>query len=88
MIATTISSSISEKPFCFRISIFPRLDLNFILVTDDAVDMMFALGVPIPVVTFVPPIPPATALFSANQQTFDSGAGLPRLIFGKMRRQD
>jgi len=23
MIATTISSSISEKPFCFRISIFP-----------------------------------------------------------------
>jgi hypothetical protein len=23
--ATTISSSISEKPFCLRISIFPRL---------------------------------------------------------------
>src|SRR5580704_13418749 len=38
MIATTISSSISEKPFCFRISFFPSCD-SFVnmLVTDDAV---------------------------------------------------
>jgi hypothetical protein len=27
MMATTISNSISEKPFCFRISIFPSFEL-------------------------------------------------------------
>jgi hypothetical protein len=27
MMATTISSSMSEKPFCFRISFFPFLNL-------------------------------------------------------------
>src|ERR1700678_1692376 len=39
MIATTISSSISEKPFCFRISIFPLVwfFFEFVLVTNDAV---------------------------------------------------
>jgi hypothetical protein len=37
MIATTISSSISEKPFCcFRISIFPRF--GFL----SSSDLMFA----------------------------------------------
>src|ERR1700677_1924565 len=42
MIATTISSSISEKPFCcFRISIFPRfgLLLNSCWSCDDAVGL-------------------------------------------------
>jgi hypothetical protein len=29
MMATTISNSISEKPFCFRISIFPSLNSCF-----------------------------------------------------------
>jgi hypothetical protein len=47
MIATTISSSISEKPFCFRISLsFPLVPSVFVLqqllVTADAVVLMFA----------------------------------------------
>src|SRR5215831_2206025 len=29
MMATTISNSISEKPFCFRISIFPLVSFAF-----------------------------------------------------------
>jgi hypothetical protein len=30
MMATTISSSISEKPFCFRISICPLVQSGFV----------------------------------------------------------
>src|ERR1700736_5300533 len=38
MMAPTISSSINEKPFCLRISIFPRFSsFEFILLTNDAV---------------------------------------------------
>src|SRR5882762_11244437 len=56
MIATTISSSISEKPFCFRISMFPSFGVSFLkfLVTNDAVVMMFAPTGPKSPVTLVP----------------------------------
>src|SRR5436305_15029985 len=35
MIATTISNSISEKPFCFRISFLSSLVLSFLVVVLD-----------------------------------------------------
>src|SRR6202451_4393449 len=45
MMATTISSSISEKPFCLRISVVCPLGLicclKDLLVTNDAVDTVF-----------------------------------------------
>src|SRR5277367_4211590 len=56
MMATTISSSISEKPFCFRISIFPQafmlLYFEFFLVTNDSVGSNLAFAWPnVPVTT-------------------------------------
>src|SRR5216684_7918922 len=42
MIATTISNSISEKPFCFRISFSLFSDLKFLVFTDRLANM-FAL---------------------------------------------
>src|ERR1700732_4685659 len=52
MMATTISSSISEKPFCFRISFFPSyLSSLDVWVTDDAVGMIIALAGPKQIVT-------------------------------------
>src|ERR1700682_4179615 len=53
MIATTISSSISEKPFCcFRISFFPSyLSSLDVWGTDDAVGMIIALAGPKQIVT-------------------------------------
>src|SRR5438309_4527877 len=42
MIATTISSSISEKPFCFRISFFPLVRLG-LLVMDDPVAFRYCI---------------------------------------------
>ena len=70
MMATTISSSISEKPFCLRISIFPsffylrscwsRMTQSF---------SIFALAWPKPPVTLVPDGLTGTTLFSAAAQT-------------------
>src|ERR1700687_6125247 len=70
MIATTISSSISEKPFCLRISIFPLVCLgsNFILVTNDAVVTIFALASPKPLVTLVWRARSGSALFSMKSE--------------------
>src|SRR5260370_903323 len=52
MMATTISSSISEKPFWFRISFFPSFYLRLdVWVTDDAVGMIIALAGPKQIVT-------------------------------------
>jgi hypothetical protein len=58
MMATTISSSISEKPFCcFRISIFPLVlefvDFMLVMVMTQS-DLMMALAWPNPLVTLVP----------------------------------
>src|ERR1700680_4351130 len=53
MIATTISSSISEKPFCLRISIFPRYFwLNLVMLAHAPVTI-FALASPKSLVTLV-----------------------------------
>src|ERR1700729_3763834 len=57
MMATTISSSISEKPFCFRISIFPSFGTFCLLqfwsrMTQSS--LMFALAGPNSPVTLVP----------------------------------
>src|SRR6266849_10325856 len=47
MIATTISNSISEKPFCFRISFSLFSDLKFLVFTDRLANI-FALCWPEP----------------------------------------
>src|ERR1700731_3472027 len=72
MMATTISSSISEKPFCFRISICPLVSVfrKFMLVTDDSVGMIMALAGPNQVVTLGFAQVKRRALFSAQSQTF------------------
>src|SRR5262252_2983289 len=66
MMATTISSSISEKPFCFRISIFPRFFSEIDLVTGDAVDLDVRSCWAKIVVTLVLGELRAKALFSAG----------------------
>src|SRR5579871_4926427 len=68
MIATTISSSISEKPFCLRISIVPLGLLSLVksLVTNDAVVLDIAFGKPKQRVTFVPKGYSGKALFSLD----------------------
>jgi hypothetical protein len=68
MIATTISSSISEKPFCLRISIFPLFYSLWLksLVTNDAVVLDIAFAEPKPPVTFVPTSRSGRALFSLD----------------------
>src|SRR5215467_2240037 len=66
MIATTISSSISEKPFCFRISIFPSFFSEIDLVTGDAVDLDVRSCRAKTVVTLVLGGLRAKALFSAG----------------------
>src|SRR6267378_8510671 len=71
MIATTISSSISEKPFCFRISFFPSyLSSLDVWVTDDAVGMIIALAGPKQIVTLGSSPLRKPALFSAESYTF------------------
>src|SRR6478609_8875842 len=47
MIATTISNSISEKPFCFRISLVPLSDSKFGL-QQTQLGNVFAFGRPLP----------------------------------------
>src|SRR5579863_5419272 len=61
MMATTISSSISEKPFCcFRISFFPSfwtfVDLMLVMVMTQS-NLMMALASPNSLVTLVPTHP-------------------------------
>src|ERR1700719_2590320 len=72
MMATTISSLISEKPFCFRISIFSSF-VSFVrfqsghLMTQSS--MMFALAGPIlPVTLGLVPVE-TRALFSVQRVT-------------------
>src|SRR5271156_6345378 len=78
MIATTISSSISEKPFCFRISFFPSLSGSFeFLVTNDSVVTIIALASPKAQVTFVPIAFRVTALFSAVGYASESFSIIP-----------
>jgi hypothetical protein len=70
MIATTISSSISEKPFCFRISNFPLVKFCFFEVSANiAAVLMFASASPKPLVTFVLSTFWRRALFSVVGQT-------------------
>jgi hypothetical protein len=57
MIATTISNSISEKPFCFRISFSLFSDLKFLVITDPLANL-FALCWPEP---WLPKNPGATS---------------------------
>src|SRR5260370_10212346 len=67
MMATTISSSISEKPFWFRISFFPSFYLRLdVWVTDDAVGMIIALAGPKQIVTLGSVPLRKTALFSVE----------------------
>src|SRR5579862_16818 len=68
MIATTISNSISEKPFCFRISIFPSLCVS-IFGLYDPVALDIALTCPKPLVTMVSGSLCGKALFSAEAPT-------------------
>jgi hypothetical protein len=69
MIATTISSSISEKPFCFRISNFPLVSSVFKVSANIAAVLMFASASPKPVVTFVLGTFWRRSLFSVVGQT-------------------
>src|SRR4029077_17669082 len=88
MIATTISSSISEKPFCFRISKFP-LVLIVILVTlrTSQPYSMFASASPKPPVTLVSGTFGPRALFSDGVQTLGRmGTCAPQDMAGKNRR--
>jgi hypothetical protein len=68
MMATTISSSISEKPFCcFRISLFPLVfefvDFMLVMVMTQS-NLIMALASPNPLVTLVPVGSRARSLFS------------------------
>src|SRR5581483_2876662 len=63
MIATTISNSISEKPFCFRISLFPHLHVQN-LVGKLTTAGIVALCSPKPKVTEVFQRPRSAPLFS------------------------
>src|ERR1700691_4911968 len=73
MMATTISSSISEKPFCFRISIFPQAYfrfLNSLLATNDSVGLDVCICLAKIRVIFVTWIRRETPLLSDAQRTF------------------
>src|SRR6267143_2496255 len=73
MMATTISSSISEKPFCFRISFFPSfgLELSFLVMADAVVHDVRICRAKYRSYFGVQPRPPR-ALFSVKRQTIVS----------------
>jgi hypothetical protein len=78
MMATTISSSISEKPFCFRISIFSQALCFEFSSLDDSYAIHVALARPSSPVTLVRTAPQQGVVRTSGQK-LNSILILPRL---------
>src|SRR5712692_3375055 len=64
MIATTISNSISEKPFCFRMSFFPLHVNESVVLTDPTAHYARILGAK--AISYLARVVPGSSRFVSN----------------------